>query len=228
LQSTEAENRVHTAIATLGRALGGAQDADYLLEPPDLAVPDLEPIESLVEEAVRLRPELQPSRLQREAAAEQLEFVRSQKKPLLNLVFSGGYARFTNVLARQLLAGGAGLVLPLFTGGRIEGQEEEAAAQLRFLESREESLKQQIALELRTAWFELKNGIDAVPVLHVQTEYARDAARLAGERYRERLGSFVELGAAQASLAEASASESVGLYDVQIRRAELLRAAGRK
>ena len=152
----------------------------------------------------------------------------SQKKPLLNLAFSGGYARFTKVLARQLLAGGAGLALPLFTGGRIEGQEEEAEAQLHGLESREESLKQQVALEIRTDWYRLKNAIDSLPVLHLQTEYARNAARLADERYRERLGSFVELSTAQASLAEASASESVGLYDAMIADAELRRATGRR
>ncbi len=228
LQASEAENRVHTAVATLGLALGGAQDAEYVLESPDLSTPKLEPVESLVEEAFRVRPELQTLRFDREAAAEQLELARSQKKPLLNLAFSGGYARFTNVLARQLVAGGAGLVLPLFTGGRIEGQQEEAEAQLRVLDDREESLKQQVALEIRTAWFRLKNAIDSLPVLLLGTEYARSAARLAEERYRERLGSFVELATAQASLAEASASESVGLHDARIAEAELRRAVGRR
>src|SRR5713101_2989220 len=227
LQVSEVENRVHTAVATLGLALGAAQDAEYVLELPDLTTPKLEPVESLIEGAFLARTELQTLRLDREAATEQLEFAKSQKKPLLNLAFSGGYARFTNVLARQLLAGGAGLALPLFTGGRIEGQEDEAAAQLRVLEAREESLKQQVALEIRTAWFRLKNAIDSVPVLHLQTEYARNATRLAHERYRERLGSFVELSTAQASLAEASASESVGLYDAKTAEAELRRAAGR-
>ena len=227
LQASEAENRVHAAIATLGFALGGAQDAEYILESPDLSTPKLEPVETFVEEAFRLRPELQTLRLDREAAEEQLEFAKSQKKPLLNLAFSGGYARFTNVLARQLLSGGAGLALPLFTGGRIEGQEEEAEAQLRVLDAREESLKQQVSLDIRTAWFRLKNAIDSLPVLHLQTEYARNATRLADERYRERLGSFVELASAQASLSEASASESIGLYDAKIADAELRRASGR-
>jgi outer membrane protein TolC len=228
LQASDAENRVYAAVATLGLALGGAQDAEYVLESPDLSTPKLEPVESLVEEAFRARPELQASRFDREAAAEQLELARSQKKPLLNLAFSGGYARFTNVLARQLLAGGVGLALPLFTGGRIEGQEEETEAQLRLLDAREESLKQEVALEIRTAWFQLKNAIDSLPVSHLESEYARNATRLADERYRERLGSFVELAAAQASLAEASASESVGLYNAKIADAELRRAAGRR
>jgi outer membrane protein len=110
----------------------------------------------------------------------------------------------------------------------IEGQEEEAEAHLHGLDAREESLKQQVALEIRTAWYSLKNAIDSLPVLHIQTEYARNAARLADERYRERLGSFVELSTAQASLAEASASESVGLYDAMIADSELRRATGRR
>ncbi len=228
LQTSEAENRVYVAVAILGLALGGAQDAEYVLESLDLSAPKLEPVESLVEEAFRVRPEFETSRFDREAAAEQLELARSRKKPLLNLAFTGGYARFTNVLARQLFAGGAGLVMPLFTGGRIEGQQEEAEAQLRVLDDRAESLKQQVALEIRTAWFRVKNAIDSLPVLLLGTEYARSATRLAEERYRERLGSFVELAAAQASLAEASASESAGLYDAKIAEAELRRAAGRR
>src|SRR5258708_952399 len=119
LQASEAENRVHVAIATLGLALGGAQDAEYILESPDLSTPKLEPVETFVEEALRLRPELQTLRLNREAAGEQLEFAKSQKKPLLNLAFSGGQARVSNGLARPMPAGGAGLALSLVTRGRV-------------------------------------------------------------------------------------------------------------
>ena len=175
-----------------------------------------------------LRPELQSLRSERAAAAEQLEFARSQKKPFLNLAFSGGYARFTNVLARELLAGGAGLALPLVTGDRIDGQIEEAEAQVRVLESREEALKQQVALKVRTAWLQLQNAIDSLPMLRLQAKYAQNAARLAQERYQEQIGSFVEVSTAQASLAEASASQSVGVYDVKTAEAEFRRAVGRR
>jgi len=85
LQGTEAENRMRIAAATLGAALGGAQDAEYELEMAELKVPDLEPVESFIGEAWRMRAELQSLQFEREAAAEQVEFVKSQKKPLLNL-----------------------------------------------------------------------------------------------------------------------------------------------
>src|SRR5260370_1458994 len=151
LQASDAENRVYAAVAALGLALGGAQDAEYVLEMPDLSGPKLEPVESLIEGAFLARPELQTLRLDPEAAAAQLEFAKSQKKPLLNLAFTGGYARFTNVLARQLLAGGAGLALPLFTGGRIEGEGEGTEAHVPGPASREESCEAKIAASILRA-----------------------------------------------------------------------------
>ena len=65
------------------------------------------------------------------------------------------YARLTTILARELLAG-VGLTLPLLSGGRIECQEVQTEKQLRFLERREEALTQQVELETRNAWFQLK------------------------------------------------------------------------
>jgi outer membrane protein TolC len=228
LVATEADNAARIAVAKLGQALGGAQDGEYLLEPPEATMPEVEPIASLLEEAVRTRPELRSLDFEHEAAEKRLEFTRSLKKPLLNLAFSGGYARFSNVLARELVATGAGLALPLFTGGRIEGQEEEAQSQLRSLESRQESVRQRLALEVRTAWFRLKHAIDARPMLQLQVQVAGNAVRLANERYRERLGSFVDVTAAQSSFAEASAGEAVGFYDVKLAEADLRRATGRR
>jgi len=94
------------------------------------------------------------------------------------------------------------------------------------LDGRDELLRQQVALEVRAAWLQLKNAIDSLPTLRLQTEYARNAARLADERYREQVGSFVDLSTAQLALAEASVSEVTGLYDLKVREAELRRAAG--
>jgi outer membrane protein TolC len=64
-------------------------------------------------------------------------------------------------------------------------------------------------------------------MLQLQVQAARNAVRLANERYRERLGSFVDLTAAQSSFAEASAGEAVGFDDVKLAEAELRRAVGR-
>ena len=228
LELLKAESSVRNSVAELGRAMGGSQDARYELEIPDQALPHPDPLASLIEEAYRTRPDLLAAQAELGAAEEAVEFVRSQKRPLLALAFSGGYARFSNLLARQLLSGGAGLILPLFTGGRIEGQIDEAQAQLQIAESRVEDSRQQVALEVRTAYARLQNALESIPALRQQAEASQQALRLASERYRERLGTLVELNEAQASLTEAAASEATGLYDAKVVESELRFAVGRR
>lgn len=228
LQLLEAQGNLGIASAELGRAMGSSQDVAYTLEEPAAELPKPEPVDQLIEEAYRSRPELISMQAERSAAQEALELRRSQRKPFLGLTFSGGWARVTDVMASQLMSGGAGLILPLFTGGRLEGQIEEAQADLRLTESRMEDLKQQVAVDVRSADLRLRNALAALPLLRTQAEAARQAVRLATERYNERLGSIVELNQALSNLAESLAGESIGLYTVKIAEAELRRAAGRR
>ncbi|MBI3471386.1 MAG: TolC family protein [Candidatus Solibacter usitatus] len=227
LGALEAENAAREAVAELGRALGASQEADYALQAPDLSLQQPDPLPKLIEDTNKMRPALQSLRAEHEAALEAVALARSQRKPFLSFVFSSGYARFTNVLARQLLAGGAGLILPLFTGGNLEGQLEETEARLRRLESRLDDLLQQVTLETRTAYFRLQNAQASIPTRQQQADYARSAARLARARYRERLGSMVELSQAEAALAEAEATQAAAVFQAKTAEAELRFAAGR-
>jgi outer membrane protein TolC len=69
--------------------------------------------------------------------------------------------------------------MPFFTGFRLEGEIDEAEARLKLLDSRIEELTQQIALETRTAYVQLQNPLQSLPMLKVRAEYAREAVRLA-------------------------------------------------
>ena len=224
----EAENDIRAALAQLGKALGASQETDYALQQPDMALPKLPVLAGLIEEAYQDRPEILALEAERNAAAEAVRLARSQRRPLLGMVFTGGYARFTNVLARQLLATGAGLAFPLFTGGRLEGQIEEAEAHEAALDSRLESQRQQVALEARTAYLRLQKALALIRAVQAQAEYARQAVRLAQARYGERLGTLVELNQAGAGLAEAETREVTQIYDIKIAEAELQFAVGRQ
>ena len=228
LAAIEAENAVRTALAKLGRALGGSQEEDYAVAVPDKPLPQARPLPELIAESQQNRPELQALVAERDAAAEAVRLARSLRRPFLAFVFSGGYGRFTNMLARQLVAAGTGLVLPLFTGGRLEAQVEEAEVHLDVLESRLGNQRQQVELETRTAYLRLQNALESIPAQKAQAEYAREAARLARERFRERLGSFVELNQAEAGVAEAEAREAAQIYDAKTAEAELEFAIGHR
>jgi len=99
---------------------------------------------------------------------------------------------------------------------------------LQIAESRVEDSRQQVALEVRTAYARLQNALESIPALRQQAEASQQALRLASERYRERLGTLVELNEAQASLTEAAASEATALYDAKVVESELRFAVGRR
>jgi outer membrane protein TolC len=141
---------------------------------------------------------------------------------------SGGYARFTNVLARQLLALGTGLSFPILTWGKLEGKIEEAEAHKRALDHQYETLKLKVESETRTAFLRLQNALQSIETRKSRATFAREAARLARARYQERLGSMVELTQAEANLGEAEASEVIGVYTTRVAESELRFAIGRR
>ena len=73
-----------------------------------------------------------------------------------------------------------------------------------------------------------KCGFESIPLHRVQTEAAGEALKLARARYREQLGTMVELNEAAAQLADAEAAVTTALYDAKIAEAELTFAVGRR
>ena len=223
----EARNTLRVAMAELASALGDAEASGFELSEPELTIARLGLLTTLIEQAHENRPELISLEIRRSAASEAIALARSQRKPKLSFFFSGGWARIAPLTASTLLAIGTGLQLPVFTFGRLEGNIEEAEARLRVLDKRFEDLRQQIVLQTRTSYYRLENAIESIPVRQVQTEASSEAVRLARARYREQLGSMVELNESEALLAQAEAHKASAVYAAKIAEAELEFATGR-
>ncbi len=222
----EARNALRVAMAELASALGDAEASGFELSEPELTIAQLEPLTALIEQAHENRPELLALDIRRSAASEAIAVARAQRKPKLSFAFSGGWARFAPLTVSKLLAIGTGLQLPVFTFGRLEGNIEAAEARLRTLDERYEGLRQQIVLETRTSYYRLENAVESIPVRQVQTEASGEAVRLARARYREQLGSMVELNESEALLAQAEAHKASAVYAAKIAEAELEFATG--
>ena len=228
LDLIEARNRVRSAQARLGRVMGASQSVQYALETPDLALPQLEPVTQLVQEAYQNRPELLAVQYRLEAAQEAVQLAQSQRKPMFSFFSTGGWARVAPLIISNLAASGLGLSFPLLTFGKIGGLIEEAEGQAHFLESQLEDLRQQVALETRDAYIQLQNSLESVPVRELQVQNSREAVRLAEARYREQLGTIVELNEAETRLAAAEAARVNEIYTVKSREAQLRFAIGRR
>ena len=224
-RALQARNALRVTMAELASALGDSQALGFELTEPELTIAQLDPLASLIEQAYENRPELIALDTRRRAASEAIALAHSQRKPKMSFFFSGGWARIAPLTASKLLAIGTGLQLPVFTFGRLEGNIEAAEARLRVLDERYEGLRQQIALQTRTSYYRLENAIESIPVRQVQTEASGEAVRLARARYREQLGSIVELNEAEALLAEAEAHKASAVYAAKIAEAQLEFAA---
>lgn len=160
------------------------------------------------------------------AAAAYLRFTHSLRRPSLNLALAGGYARFSTLLLRELTAAGLGLTAPLFTGGGIEGQIEEAAAQLAELSSQEEALHQKISLNVSTALLHYHTASLALAVVDSKTTAMQVNYRSVSERHRDDIASGVELDNAQAELTSALVQNKAGQFAVQLATVDLRFAIG--
>lgn len=227
LDLIEARNRIRSAQAELGRVMGASQSGDYALQPPDRALPQPGDLGALVQEAYQNRPELTALERRLDAAHEALRLARSQRKPWLSFFTTGGWARTTPLIISRLAAVGLGLAFPVMTFGRLEGLREEAEQHISFLEGQLEDLRQRVSLETRNSYFRLQNALESLPVRELQVGHAREAVRLAEARYREQLGTIVELNEAETQLAATEAENVTELYTAKMAEAELHFAVGR-
>ena len=228
LDLIEAVNRIRSAQAALGRVMGASQSVEYALQTPDHTLPQAGDIGDLVQEAYQNRPDVIAIERRLDAAHEALRLAHSRRKPWLAFFTTGGWARTTPLVISSLAAAGTGLAFSALTFGRLGGLVEEAEQHIAFLDGRLEDLRQLVSLQTRNSYFQLQNSLESLPVRELQVAHAREAVRLAEARYREQLGTIVELNEAATRLGEADAANVTELYEAKTAEAELRFAVGRR
>lgn len=227
LAELEAQTAVKGANARLASLLGDFDAPDYNLAEPNLGLPEIESLQVLVEEALANRPELRALEARREAALETVSLARSRRKPMLSMFLSGGWARINPLTFSNLLAVGTGLTFPLLTFGKMKGAIEEAEAHVSLIDHEMEIVRRQVRLEAQLAHQELERTVRSVPLTDQRREASREAVRLARARYREQLGSLVDLSLAESLLADSEAASLRAVLDTKTAENRLAYAVGR-
>jgi outer membrane protein len=228
-----------TSLTDVVSAPGGAS----LLSPPPAPtpgagaptpppIPALAPPPALDESivaAVRGRPELLQVAAQVRAAGYLEAAARAGKLPLLTGVGSVGKINPVPLFesSDNPYAVGIALSIPIFTGGLVEGQVEEARRNAAAARANLEELTNQIRQQVISALSNLSTSQANLRVAQAQRVQAADALSLATQRYQARLGSIVELTQAQVNDAAAENDFIQALYDQELARAALEYAVGR-
>lgn len=227
LELVRAQNDLKASIIELKESMGLAgASLDYMPVKPQIDPAPPLALEDLVRFALENRPELRALEFRIQAEAEWVEKAESERFPIIMGMFSGGITRFADLTLGKLLFGGFGIRMPVFTGGRLEADIEEAKQNLAKAEAQHDQMIQEIHLRVEQAYHSLNSSIEEVEATRRLVSHAEEALRLARVRYRMDLGDFVELTAAQSALTSARADLARSLYDYKIREAELKFAAG--
>jgi outer membrane protein TolC len=120
----------------------------------------------------------------------------------------------------------AGVSVPVFTGGRIKGDLEQAEASLRKRKAEAENLRGQIDYDVRTAFLNLQAAREQVAVARQNVDLANENLSRSQERFRAGVTDSVEVVQAQQSLASANDQYIAGLYSHNLAKLQLARALG--
>jgi outer membrane protein len=226
-----AENGVRTARTRLDVAMGAPGQAGYATVAP--ALPALaaegQPTDALFARAVPTRPELASLRATVEAQTYTLAAARRSLWPSLRL---GASAGGTDEDLRDEPAWGTSAAVtlswPLFDGLSSRAAADAARARLEVSRAQLDDQQQRVWEELDVAASDVASGRAQLPAAEEALAAARDLLGLAEARYREGVGSSLELADAELELATAAAQRVQVEYDLASARARLVRALGRE
>ncbi|MGH7616378.1 MAG: TolC family protein, partial [Gemmatimonadaceae bacterium] len=220
LQAKTARSQAELALETLdgsllvtrgALAVAMGLPANTQIDVPDVPAADsahfvAESVDTLIELAVRNRPELATARAQASAAQSQIKVVKAAALPAFALTATGA----TNGSSAPGFSGpvyqlGIGIQVPIFTGFSTQFDARAAQEQYQSALARAEATKQQVIQEVFTAYYTLRTSTQRVRTTRDLLASAEQSEVVARERYKEGVGSIVDLLIAQSALASARA-----------------------
>src|ERR1700682_6535098 len=116
--------------------------------------------------------------------------------------------------------------LPLFTGGRIHAEIVRADLEIKKLDQQKDDLRNQIALDVKTALLNLQSARNEVQVANLGVQLSKEEVDQARGRFKAGVANNIEVIQAQDSLARANDNQIAGLYRFNQARADLARSIG--
>jgi outer membrane protein len=223
----EAQAQRETSIFGLSRLLNldPRQQVDLADSLSFFETPQPELDES-IEQGLAARPEWKS--LQEQIKSANYEKKASSESRLPSAHFSGNYTQLgtspTAVIPTYTYSGSVSM--PIFTGGRIHAEIARANLEIQRIEQQQDDLRNQIALEVKTALINLGSARNEVQVANSGVQLSNEEVDQARDRFRAGVANNIEVIQAQDSLARANDNQIAALYRFNQARADLARSIG--
>jgi outer membrane protein TolC len=234
LARLRAENDAEVAHADLARILalssGTRIEPTAILEPAAAAMEDLE---SLVDEALRNRPDREALKARVASSEARVRAFRAERYPQAR--FSAGYEVLDPNLRYFPPAEGwhddwdasLSLSLRVFDGGRASASVAQAEARTEAAHQELEGLDQRIRFDTTRRHLEFKTALAEVDLAEKSLDSAKENRRVASERFRAGVIPSSELLDAETALLRAGLQRTASLTRERLALARLQRAVGR-
>ena len=166
--------------------------------------------------------------LQERLKAAGLEKKASQYSRLPKVDFSGNWAYegSSSTTGIPTYNYQAGVSVPLFTGGRIHAEIVRADLEIQKLQQQQDDLRNQIALDVKTALINLDSARSQVVVANLGVQLSKEEVDQARDRFKAGVANNIEVIQAQDSLARANDNQIAALYRFNQARADYARSIG--
>lgn len=166
--------------------------------------------------------------LQEQIKSATLQKTASQESRLPTVDFTGNWAYLggSSTTGIPTYNYQAGVSLPLFTGGRIRAEVVKEDLEIKRLEQQEDDLRNQIALDVKTALINLDSARNQVQVANLGVQLSTEEVDQARDRFKAGVANNIEVIQAQDSLARANDNQIAALYRFNQARADYARSTG--
>jgi outer membrane protein TolC/ABC-type transporter Mla MlaB component len=183
-------------------------------------------VEASMEAALADRQEWKALASQIKAAQDQKKAAQDSRLPTVQFDGTFAYVGTSGNTTLPTYTYEGSINLPLFTGGRIRAEVVRADLEIKKLEEQRADLRNQIALDVKTALLNLQSARSEVQVANLGVQLSKDEVDQARDRFKAGVANNIEVIQAQDSLSRANDNQIAALYRFNQARADLARSIG--
>ena len=211
----------------LARLIGLPLDRELALSEPLAFHPEALPdAASAIQRAYQNRSDLQAAEAQVRAAQIALSAAHAERLPSVNLNGDYGVLGTNPVATHGVFALTGSVNVPIWQGGRIRGDIDEAEATLRQRQAEYADQRVRVDEDVRTALIELETATGQVRLAETNRGYANETLRESRDRFNLGVATTVEVVQAQEQVAGAESDYISSLFAFDLARLALSRAMG--
>jgi outer membrane protein len=223
----EAQTQLKTSLFGLARLLNvdPSQEIELTDQMSFFETPEFHG-DTTLSQAYAERPEmlaLEERQREQEISRKQ---AREERLPTLGVNGNWAYMGLSAATAIPTYTYAATVDVPLVTSGRIHADTVKADLELKKINQQRQDLKNQIALEVKTAMAQLESARHEVDVANEGVKLAQEEVSQAGDRFAAGVANNIEVVTAQDALERANDNQISALYSYNQSRADLARATG--